>query len=192
MKGLIVIEGYPASGKSTFARRLSEELKVPCFIKDTFKIALCRSVGHVDRAQSDSFSAVTFDAIIYSAERLMENGLPVIIEGNFVPKGKKALDENGVIAALIEKYAYPALSFKFIADTNVLFERFNARERTPQRGQANMRGVPYTYEDFCYWCHKLDGFTLPCETLTLDTTDFDSVDFAAMAEKTRLFLTNKA
>lgn len=188
MKGLIVIEGYLASGKSTFARKLSKELKVPCFMKDTFKIALCRSVGNVDRVQSDRFSAIAFDAIVYSAERLMENGMPVIIEGNFVPKGKKALDENGVIAELIKKYNYPALSFKFTADTRVLFKRFDERERTPQRGQANLRGVPYTYEDFCFWCHKLDGFTLPCETVVLDTTDFDKIDFAAQTEKARRLL----
>ncbi len=37
---IIIIEGYLASGKSTFARKLSKETGVPCFIKDTFK-SLC-------------------------------------------------------------------------------------------------------------------------------------------------------
>ena len=38
---IIIVEGYLASGKSTFALKLSESLTIPYFIKDTFKIALC-------------------------------------------------------------------------------------------------------------------------------------------------------
>lgn len=37
---IIIVEGYLASGKSTFALKLSESLTIPYFIKDTFKIAL--------------------------------------------------------------------------------------------------------------------------------------------------------
>lgn len=41
---LIVIQGYLAAGKSTFVRKLSKALGVPCFVKDTLKSALCKSV----------------------------------------------------------------------------------------------------------------------------------------------------
>lgn len=60
---LIVITGYLASGKSTFARTLSERLRVPCFIKDTMKIALCESLGPISKTESSRFSAVTFFSI---------------------------------------------------------------------------------------------------------------------------------
>ena len=39
-KKIIIVEGYLASGKSTFAKRLSEQIKIPCLIKDTFKMGM--------------------------------------------------------------------------------------------------------------------------------------------------------
>ena len=39
-KTIIVIVGYLASGKSTFARLLSKIISIPYIVKDTFKIAL--------------------------------------------------------------------------------------------------------------------------------------------------------
>ena len=47
-KKIIVIEGYLASGKSTFAVQLSKTLTIPYLIKDTFKIALCSSLSQTD------------------------------------------------------------------------------------------------------------------------------------------------
>ena len=64
-KKIIVIEGYLASGKSTFAVQLSKTLTIPNLIKDTFKIALCSSLSIADRYESSRFSAVTFDAMMY-------------------------------------------------------------------------------------------------------------------------------
>ena len=64
-KKIIVIEGYLASGKSTFAVQLSKTLTIPYLIKDTFKIALCSSLSIADRYESSRFSAVTFDAMMY-------------------------------------------------------------------------------------------------------------------------------
>ncbi len=174
---IIIIEGYLASGKSTFARRLSKETKVPCFIKDTFKIALCKSAGSLRREESSQFSAVTFDGIMYAAERLIETGNPVIIEGNFTPAGIKKTDEAGEIRRLIEKYGCSALTFKFMGSTRVLFQRFVNREGSPERGQANTMQIPFSYEDFSVWCHNLDNFDVGGEIVRVDTTDFDTVDF---------------
>ena len=75
---LIVITGYLASGKSTFASTLSERLRVPCFIKDRMKIALCESLGPISKAESSRFSAVTFDGMLYAAGQLLAVGQPAI------------------------------------------------------------------------------------------------------------------
>lgn len=185
---IIIIEGYLASGKSTFARKLSKETRVPCFIKDTFKIALCKSMGALSREESSRFSAVTFDGIIYAAERLIETGNPVIIEGNFTPAGIKKTDEAGEIRRLIEKYGCPPLTFKFTGSTQVLFQRFVSREGSPERGQANTMQVPFSYEDFREWCHNLDNFNVGGEIVRVDATDFSSVDFDKLITLARKFL----
>ncbi len=185
---IIIIEGYLASGKSTFARKLSKETGVPCFIKDTFKIALCKSAGTLNREESSRFSAVTFDGIIYAAEKLIETGNPVIIEGNFTPAGIKKTDEAGEIRRLIEKHGCPTLTFKFTGSTRVLFQRFVSREGSPERGQANTMQVPFSYEDFRKWCHNLDNFNVGGEIVRVDTTDFGSVSFDELAAAAKKFL----
>lgn len=185
---IIIIEGYLASGKSTFARKLSNETRIPCFIKDTFKIALCKSVGSLSREESSRFSAVTFDGIMYAAERLLETGNPVIIEGNFTPAGVKKTNEAGEIRRLIEKYGCSPLTFKFTGSTRVLFQRFVNREGSPERGQANTMQIPFSYEDFSLWCHNLDNFDVGGEVVMVDTTNFDTVDFDKHTALARKFL----
>lgn len=176
-KKIIVIEGYLASGKSTFASQLSKLSGVPCFVKDTFKIALCKSITVADRRESSRFSTVTFDAMMYVTERLMEAGYPMIIEGNFVPAGIKKTDEAGRIRQLIEKFKYSSLTFQFTGDTLALHKRFVAREKLPERGQVNTVGYEISWKEFDKWCHNFDGFHVGGEIVKVDTTDFAAVDF---------------
>ena len=185
---IIVITGYLASGKSTFARLLSSELNIPCFIKDTLKSALCASIDVKNRAESSSFSTVTFDALIYVAERLIETGVPAAIEGNFVPNGIKKTDEAGVIKALLEKYSCQSLTFKFIGDTKILHKRFVERDILPERGQANTMGYEPSFDEFSLWCHNLDNFDVGGEIVTVDTTDFEAVDFKQNLKLAQEFL----
>jgi predicted kinase len=187
MGKIIIVEGYLASGKSTFARRLSKELNVPYLIKDTFKSAMFESVdaGHAEQSR---FSVITFAAMMYVTERLLETGNPLIIEGNFVPQGVKPVDECGVIKALLEKYQAEALTFKFIADTRVLHKRFIERNRTPERGRANTASYEPTYDEINTWCKNLDAFSAGGEVITVDTSDFGAVDFSRLVEAARIFI----
>ncbi len=185
---IIIVEGYLAGGKSTFALMLSKALSIPYLIKDTFKSALCSSVPITDAALSSRFSAVTFDAMMYVTERLMETGLPMIIEGNFVPAGLKKTDEAGAIRAQIDKYAYQALTYKFMGDTGILYRRYIERNMLPERGDANRYFGETLYDVFVKYCHNLDPFSVGGEVLRLDTTDFSRVDFDFYIERARLFL----
>lgn len=187
-KKIIIIGGYLASGKSTFARRLSRSIHVPYLMKDTFKTALCKSIVIADRKESSRFSAVTFDGMMYVAERIFETDNPLIIEGNFVPGGVKKTDEAGVIKGLIDKYDYTSLTFKFAGDTRILHERFVDREKTVERGRANKIGTEVPYERFDQWCHNFDNFNVGGEIIPVDTTDFTKVDFNTYIESARQFM----
>ena len=187
-KKIIIIEGYLASGKSTFALQLSKALNVPYFMKDTFKIELCKNISITNRNESSLFSAVTFDAMMYVTERIFETGGPIIIEGNFVPGGVKKVDEAGAIKHLIDKYGYTSLTFKFIGDTQVLYQRFIDREKTIERGQANKIGMDVSYDTFSQWCHNFDDFNVSGKTIQVDTTDFSSVNFNTYIESAKQFM----
>ena len=185
---IIIITGYLASGKSTFAQRLSEALSVPCIIKDTFKIALCESVSIIDREESSRFSAVTFDGMMYVAEKLMEIGYPIIIEGNFVPAGIKKVDEAGVIRKLINKYNCHPLTYKFIGNTRILHKRYIERDKMPERGQVNAMLGDIPYNDFDRLCHNLDAFDVGGEVIEVDATDYYLVNFEKHIDTARIFL----
>lgn len=187
-KSVIIVQGYLAAGKSTFATELAKELGVPCFIKDTFKIALCQSVEIESREVSSRFSAVTFDGMMYTAERLMEAGFPFIIEGNFLPAGIKKTDEAGAIMELIRKYGYSSLTFKFIGEIGELYKRFAAREGTPERGRANMMFTMPTAAEFEMFCRNMDGFDVGGEVIEVDTTDFEKVDFRKLIGVAQTFM----
>ena len=187
-KGIIIIEGYLASGKSTFALQLAKAINVPYLIKDTFKIALCESISVANRGDSSRFSTVTFDAMMYVTERMLEAGYPIIIEGNFVPAGVKKTDESMRIKHLICKYGYTSLTFKFMGDTQVLYKRFIEREESPERGQVNTMGFKPSCDDFDKWCHNLDAFNVGGDIVKVDTTDFNAINLNSYAELARQFI----
>lgn len=186
-KKIIIVEGYLASGKSTFALELSKQINVPYLIKDTFKITLCKNIEVSDRNESSRFSTVTFDAMMYVVERMFETGCSIIIEGNFVPSGVKKVDEAGVIRQLIDQYGYDTLTFKFTGDTKVLHRRFVEREGTAERGKVNKIDSEVTYDEFNTWCHDLDNFDVGGKVVEVDTSDFDLVDFDSYIEIAREF-----
>jgi len=185
---LIIITGHLAAGKSTFARLLSSELAIPCLVKDDFKSALCAGVEPSGRADSSRFSAITFDAMLYVAERLIETDHPLIIEGNFVPHGVKETDEAGAIKALLEKYRCPSLTFKFVGDTGILHGRFIERDKTPGRGRANVLGYEPSFDEFDLVCRQLGGFDLGEDCVTVDGTDFGRLDFRPHIEAAQDFI----
>ena len=96
MKKIIIIEGYLAAGKSTFALKLSKKVGVPYLSKDSFKTALCKNIRIRNREESSMYSMITFEGILYVTEKMMEREYPIIIEGNFTPRGVKKIDESQV------------------------------------------------------------------------------------------------
>lgn len=169
---------------------MSKQINVPYLIKDTFKIALCENITVTDRKENSRFSTVTFDAMMYVVERMLETGSPIIIEGNFVPAGVKKVDEAGVIRRLIDQYGYDSLTFKFTGNTQVLHKRFVEREETAARGHVNKIGSEVLYEDFNQWCHNLDSFDIGGKVVEVDTSDFDLVNFDSYYELAWQFISN--
>ena len=187
-KKIIIITGYLASGKSAFAVRLAKELCVPYITKDTLKEAICSGFTLGSREESSRFSAITFDAILYISQRLMETGSPLIIEGNFVPAGVKKTDEAGALKNLIDRYEYLALTYKFYGNTSFLHKRFTEREHSPERGQALRMLSDFSFDDFNRACHNLDPFDVGGCNIEVDATDFSKVDFCGYISIARDFI----
>ena len=186
---IILAAGHLAAGKTAFSLRLSRELGVPCFNKDCLKSALSERLPVRNREESKRLSAATFDALAHIAQRLMEAGQPLILESNFVSgEYDWKANEAAVLRGLIERYRYRSLTFLLVGDPRALYERFIARDNTPERGEANRLMEPLFYGDFARSVALLGDFDIGGERVTIDTTDFGRVDFDRHIETARAFL----
>ncbi len=132
---IILIGGYCATGKSTFAQKLSDSMHIPYFNKDNIKELLGDGFGSEYNMVDQKGSMVTFILMLHIAERFLQVGKICILESNFKSK------EIEQIKALLEKYDCECLSFIFKGNFDILFDRYMERDILGKR----------------HWVHKTSG-----------------------------------
>lgn len=168
---LILISGYPATGKSTFAKRLSEHLGIPCFKKDTIKEALADGLGEDSKEVFAKGSAAAFSLICHIAECFLQIGKPCILESNF------RISEGEELKTLIKNN--DCLTFVFTGNPDTIYERCAARDNSGERHWVHMAaGRDYFKNAFVDGCvkHRIGQIEIG-EVIKVDATDFEKVDF---------------
>lgn len=80
---LIVIQGAPASGKTTLCNSIRDALSIPILGKDDIKELLFDRLEQSDREYSKLQGIVSFNMLYAFAESFLHEGKSVIIEGAF-------------------------------------------------------------------------------------------------------------
>jgi predicted kinase len=81
---LLIVSGAPASGKTTLARRLASDLRLPLLQRDELKEGLADALGAPqDVAASTQLGAGAYAMLYLVAGRVIEAGTGLIIESNF-------------------------------------------------------------------------------------------------------------
>jgi predicted kinase len=80
---LIVICGAPASGKTTLARRLATDLRLPLLEKDVIKESLAGTIPTPDRDASRVIGRASTRLLLDLAQATLGRGVDVAIECNF-------------------------------------------------------------------------------------------------------------
>jgi predicted kinase len=124
---IIIVGGYCATGKSTFSRKLSKFLGIPCFNKDTIKEVLGDGIGSENNTISQKGNFTTFILMLHIIEQFLQAGKMCIVESDFV------LKESEQIKALLEKYNYECLTYVFKGDFDVLYDRYVDRDKVEKR-----------------------------------------------------------
>jgi predicted kinase len=120
---LILIAGHSATGKSTFAHRLSQALGIPCFCRDVLQEAMGDGFGQSSGVMNDKGRvSATVNIMTFIAEGFLQIGKVCILESNF------RAPQNEQIEKLLEKYDADCLTFLFVGDMNVLWDRYLQRE----------------------------------------------------------------
>lgn len=189
----ILVTGIPASGKSTIAEYLAKELSLPCFSKDAFKEILFDTVGFRSREEKVALGIAAMEIMYDAAERLMRRSLPFLLENNFERVSKPRL------SALLERYAYTAVTVTLTGDYRAIYRRFLARNQSPERHRGHVVNDRYPedgrngeptqipFEAFVAGIEArgMDTFTANGPHITVDTTDFQAVDKSALVRQIR-------
>lgn len=189
----ILIAGMPASGKSTIARYLAEKLEIPMISKDSLKEIMFDEIGFGSREEKNKLGRASMKIMYHIAEQMMQVKAPFILENNFEDISKDELMQ------LLEKHDYIAITVRLTGDYEKIYERFAARDRSPERhrghvvndrypevGDANraeakmldLKGFLYGIEHRGYERFVANG---PC--IVVDTTDISGVDRNAVLKQ---------
>ena len=77
---VILVNGLPATGKTTLARRLATDLRLPLLAKDAIKETLFDTLGWSDRVWSRRLGAVTFTLLYMLLEEQLRAGRSCVVE----------------------------------------------------------------------------------------------------------------
>ena len=191
----ILVTGIPASGKSTIARYLAENLQIPMISKDDIKEKLFDEVGFRSRAEKNKLGSASMEIMYYVAEQLMQVRGAFILENNFEHASKEGLLQ------LLDKYEYTAVTVRLTGDYRKIYERFVERDRSPERHRGHVVNDCYPeiegvkkdnptmlkYEGFLYGIeHRgFDSFVANGPCIVIDTTEFSKVNMEEILEQVR-------
>ncbi|MEO6893330.1 MAG: AAA family ATPase [Ktedonobacteraceae bacterium] len=176
---LIIVNGLPGAGKTTLARRLAADVRLPVFSRDgiyeTLHDALeCHSNGLPPLLGSAAFT------LLYSVVgSVLAAGQSVIVEGFF---GRPEL-RSAEFLRLQCVYGFAAFQILCQAEGTVLLERFLARVDTATRhaGHSDLQWLEQNKE------RLLQGYLPPLalegQLVEIDTTAPDSFEYANLLQR---------
>jgi predicted kinase len=169
---VIIVTGLPCTGKTTLARRLSADLKLPLIAKDNIKETLFDTLGWSDREWSRKLGMATMRLLYMWVEEELAAGRSFIVECNF-----KAEYDTPIFLELMERYPFTPFQIICYTEGPILLERWKVRAASGERHPGHVDHL--TLEEFMPLLRS--GKNTPLDVggvvYTIDTTDFARVDY---------------
>jgi predicted kinase len=179
---LVIVSGAPGGGKTTLARRLSSDLRLPLLSKDALKEALADAMGlPSDVPASMRLGDGAYATLYLALAAVLDAGTGAVVDSNF----RRGVSEPGLRPLLAMG---TACLVHCTADASTLQARYEARFVRGERHPVHLDGdrVAGLAEDLAYG--RFEPLDLPIPTLVVNTTDgwrpsYEDVrDFAALPE----------
>lgn len=127
VSGLVLVSGFPACGKSTLARRLSQDLGWPVLSRDRLRFSSFEAIS--ERLETDDQWRIgrTLDLVInHIATELLGVGVGAVIDSNF-----NWVQQADAVRALIEATGVRCFEVCLWADRDTCRRRFIERGEPP-------------------------------------------------------------
>lgn len=182
---IIIINGLPAVGKTTLARKLAKDLSLPYICKDDIKEALFDSLGIADREWAVKLGLASVETMFRLAEVQLQAKLPgLIVENAFWPEY-----HNTRWTEIIEKHRAEALQVWCTAPLEVTCQREMERNANGTRHAGHARPP----EDLAAYIAAIEtrGYgrlEIPGSSFDMDLTEFNQADYLRLRKKLSLML----
>ncbi|MCI0474696.1 MAG: ATP-binding protein [Anaerolineales bacterium] len=172
---LLIVTGAPGTGKTTLARRIAQEFRLPLIAKDAIKESLFDSLGWKDRAWSQQLGRATIRLLFYFVETQLAAERSCIVESNF--RTELATPE---FRALQARHDFVPLQVVLKCERDVLAQRFRARSNSDARHPGHVDRLS-SEEDLAEILSRDYGaLDIGGQVIEIDTTDFGKIDYAEL------------
>ena len=169
---IIIVTGRPAAGKSTLAKWLSHELKLPLVSKDSIREELFDRLGWRDRKWAQELGKASVDMMFYFAQAELKVGHSIVMDNSFYPPVS-----NPRFQALKKEYQAESIQIVCNSDRETLFRRFQDRAdsgtRHPGHGDHDALEELYKY----LGDNSSQVLDIGGAVIEIDTTDLSSLDY---------------
>jgi predicted kinase len=180
---LVIVTGLPGTGKTTIAKALAEQLRLPGFRKDELKEILFDVLGWSDKDWSEALDGACYELLWRTCEAELGAGRTCLIESNFEREPHAAR-----IRDLLRRHGATAIELHCRTERHVLAERFKERVEHGDRhpGHAEQSDDVLYNEAIPKLLHEPDPWLGVTELrLAVDTTDTNAIDTGAIVVWTR-------
>ena len=180
---LLIVSGRAATGKTTLARKLADDLRLPLIYKDGLKESLFDSLGAGDRARSRRLGVASIRLQRALAAELLRAGVSHILESNF-----REEYDGEALRAIAREYRPRIAQLWLTCAPEALIARFERRAGSIERhpGHVELANMDEMRERL-----SQPGDT-PIEIagalLAMDTTDIDGDQYATALAFARMAL----
>jgi predicted kinase len=180
---IVLVTGHPCTGKTTLAKALAQELRLPLTCRDDFKETLLDTLGRSTDEWSNRLSAASWKLLYQQVERLLSAGVDQIVESNFDPSYA-----NARWVSLRQRYSFRLLQIRCEVSAEVLLSRYQERIANGTRHPGHVdRSSDAAFLDLIRH-GPMDWVEIESQRLAVDTNGLDKNYILAVAMAVREFM----